>query len=120
MKTILVARDNALARLRLTSLLRGAGYRVIAVASGRQALTAMLLETPDLALVGLGLPELDGLGVVQAMREVPRLRNVPVIALRWLPLPWRRSDTPAGGFSAWLLEPSPRARLLREVRRWIR
>jgi CheY-like chemotaxis protein len=119
MKTILVARDNALARLRLTSLLRGAGYRVIAVATGPQALTAMLVEAPDLALVGITLPEMDSVDLVQAMREDPRLREVPAIALSLLPLARSREGALAAGFSGHLLEPSPRAKLLAEIQRWI-
>lgn len=119
MKTILVARDNALARLRLKTMLRGAGYRVIAVATGRQALTAMLTQRPDLALLDLQMPGLDGAAVVEAMRTDPRLRTVPRIALSGLSRQLDRELALAAGFNGYLHKPVARAKLMAEVRRWI-
>ncbi len=118
-KIILVADDNAMARRRLHTLLRSAGYRVTTVATGQDALAAMLLRTPDLALVDLQMPELDGIGVVHAMRADPELRTVPAIALSAFALPRGREYALAAGFDAYLRKPAPREKLLDEVRRRI-
>jgi two-component system cell cycle response regulator DivK len=118
MKTIVVARENALARARLRTVLRAAGYGVTVAAGGRDALAAMLLQPPDVALVDLQLPDLDGVGVVQAMRADARLWAVPAVALSGVDRARDREYALAAGFNGYLRRPVARARLLAEVRRW--
>ncbi|MGS1033621.1 ATP-binding protein [Burkholderia glumae] len=77
---ILVADDNADMRHYLNSLLGGA-YRVEAVADGARLLDAARRERPDLVLTDVMMPNLDGFAVRGALREDPRLREVPVILL---------------------------------------
>ncbi len=56
-------------------------YRVAEAADGRQALEAMKTEAPDLVVSDVGMPELDGFGLVAAMRADPELDFVPVLLL---------------------------------------
>jgi CheY-like chemotaxis protein len=116
-RTLLIARDNALAKLRLTTIFCGAGYNVVAASTGRDALAAMLLHPPDLALIALRLPALDGVGLIHAMRADPILRSVPALALAMLPLPRNREYALAAGFNGYMLEASPKAKLLARVQR---
>jgi PAS domain S-box-containing protein len=79
--TVLVADDNADMRDYMQRLLRGAGYRVIAVADGQQALKAVRTDLPDLVISDVMMPHIDGLALVSALREDIRTALVPVVLL---------------------------------------
>jgi signal transduction histidine kinase/AraC-like DNA-binding protein len=55
--------------------------RVLSAPNGREALKLLLQEKIDLVLLDLQMPEMDGFGVLQAMREMPRTRDIPVIVV---------------------------------------
>lgn len=77
---IVVADDNADMREYLSHLLRG-HYRVHAVADGAQAMKAIRQLRPALVLTDVMMPELDGFGVLAAVRSDESLRTIPVILL---------------------------------------
>jgi signal transduction histidine kinase/DNA-binding response OmpR family regulator len=77
---VLVADDNADLRAYLGRLL-GASYRVTMVADGERALRAARELRPDLVLSDIMMPNLDGIGLVRALRADPALAGVPVILL---------------------------------------
>ncbi len=56
-------------------------YKVLQAANGLEALRIMAQERPDLVLLDLMMPELDGFGVLEAMRAEPATRNIPVVIL---------------------------------------
>ncbi|HEX6291252.1 MAG TPA: response regulator transcription factor [Herpetosiphonaceae bacterium] len=75
---ILVVEDDPALRVFLADLLDGEGYRPRCVASGTQALQALAEDTPDLVLLDLCLPDLDGYAVSQRIRESAQ-RHVPIL-----------------------------------------
>lgn len=77
---VLVADDNSDLRNFLVSLL-APHYDVLAVADGREALAAVQERKPDLVLSDVMMPNLDGLGLLRALRENPETRTLPVILL---------------------------------------
>jgi signal transduction histidine kinase len=77
---VLIADDNSDLRTFLASLL-APHYEVQAVADGREALAAVRTRKPDLVLSDVMMPNLDGLGLVRALREDPETRTLPVILL---------------------------------------
>ncbi|MDP9430595.1 MAG: ATP-binding protein [Actinomycetota bacterium] len=77
---VLVADDNADMRGYLLRLL-GPHYDVRAVADGRQALDAALTDPPDLVVSDVMMPEMDGMGLLAALRTEPRTARVPVVLL---------------------------------------
>ena len=79
-KTILVAEDNDDARLMLKIFLENLNYKIVEARHGKEAVRAALAVLPDLILMDLQMPELDGLSAVQYIREQSELREVPVIA----------------------------------------
>ena len=78
---VLVADDNADMRDYLGRILKGAGYRVTAVADGAQALDAMRTQVPDLVISDVMMPNIDGLALVSALRADIRTAMVPVVLL---------------------------------------
>ena len=77
---ILLADDNADMRDYVRRLL-AARYRIEAVTNGREALGAIARERPDLVLSDVMMPELDGLGLVAALKADPTTQTIPVILL---------------------------------------
>ena len=77
---ILVVEDHAPLREQIVALLVHAGYRVDEAADGRMALRSLLAEPPDLLLLDLGLPGLDGVSLCEQLRQQAP-QHVPVLML---------------------------------------
>ena len=76
---LLVAEDNRVNRLLLVRSLELLGHHVVAVEDGRKALEALRARRFDLLLLDLGMPEMNGFAVLEAMAADPELREVPVV-----------------------------------------
>ena len=76
---VLIAEDDAANRALLSRLLERAGYRSIAVGDGRDAIRAAAGERPDLVLLDIGLPGMNGLDVCRRLRADPRTIALPII-----------------------------------------
>lgn len=81
MKTVLVVEDEWAIADWLEVLLSERGYHVLAASNGRQALDILHHETPDLVLTDFMMPFVDGAGLVTAMAEDPRTRQIPVVVM---------------------------------------
>ncbi len=79
--TILIAEDSRDGREMLQVLLGLKGYSVVTAADGRRALEVALESLPDLILLDLELPGLDGLSVARDLRRHSNFRSVPIIVL---------------------------------------
>ncbi len=80
-RTILLVEDNTDNRLLMRQLLEMSGYRVVEASTGRQAVEIAESECPDLILMDLSLPEIDGLMATRLIRQLETLCDVPIIAL---------------------------------------
>ena len=78
--TLLVTDDDAEIRKVLRIVLEKSGYLVATAGEGEEALEMMLQERPDLLLLDIMMPRMDGLEVIRRMRESQQLRDTPVIA----------------------------------------
>jgi DNA-binding NarL/FixJ family response regulator len=81
MKKILVIEDEPEMRRNISVLLRYAEFEPIAAENGRKGLELARRENPDLILCDVMMPELDGYGVLQALRLDPTLARIPFIFL---------------------------------------
>lgn len=79
LRRILVVDDSATNLLLLQTFLEGQGYQVETATDGLAALATMQLDPPDLVLLDLTLPLMDGYAVIQHMRQEAQLAAVPVI-----------------------------------------
>lgn len=79
MATVLVIDDSTFQRSKLVGYLTNAGYETIEAASGRAGLRILEEQTPDIVLLDLLMPELDGFGVLEAMKT--NGAQVPIIVL---------------------------------------
>ena len=79
MAQVLLVEDDASIRTALTRALRELGHGVTAVSSGMQALSAAVEQKPDVVLLDLGLPDVDGADVLSMLRSVS---EIPVIVAK--------------------------------------
>ncbi|MDQ3755952.1 MAG: response regulator [Acidobacteriota bacterium] len=79
--TVLVVEDFEDNRFMMRRLLEMSGYRVVEAVNGQEAIEAAQREHPDLILMDLSLPLLDGLSATRRIRAQPNLRQVPIIAV---------------------------------------
>ncbi len=96
MKTVLVVDDDLAIRELLSDALAEAGYRVLAVGSGRRAFEIAKQERPDLVLADLMLPDLSGRELIRRIKGNEDVSSTPVIAMS-AALP---SDAPGAAFLA--------------------
>src|SRR5262245_24321754 len=79
--TILIVDDEPLGRETLAALLHAQGYQLLFACNGQEALTQAATQPPDLVLLDVMMPGMDGFEVCQCLRANPLLREVPVIML---------------------------------------
>jgi two-component system, chemotaxis family, sensor kinase CheA len=79
--TVLLVDDSAFFRDMLSPLIRAAGFRVVAVGSGVEALAAVKSGGVDLVVTDVEMPGMDGFALTQALRSDPHTATLPVIAL---------------------------------------
>jgi len=81
MPRLLLAEDNDFSRDLLTRRLENAGHEVIAVANGKEALLAARQYRPDLILMDLEMPVMDGRAAIRALKTDPHTFRIPVIVV---------------------------------------
>ncbi len=79
--TILYVEDNRENRLLIRRVLTAEGYRVVEAASAQEALDYLDQEVPDLILMDINMPEVDGYTLTKRLKQRPELRRVPIIAM---------------------------------------
>ena len=81
MSTVLVVEDSPAARDVVTKILRREGYDVVSATNGYEALDALRHSTPDVMLLDVMMPEMDGMTVLSHLRDDPEHKDLPVILL---------------------------------------
>jgi two-component system cell cycle response regulator DivK len=81
MSRILLVEDNEMNRDMLSRRLQRKGYSVLIAVDGEQGLATAYSEMPDLILMDISLPFIDGYEVTRRLKANPRTRHIPVIAL---------------------------------------
>src|SRR5437870_10660820 len=78
---ILIAEDSQDGREMMQVLLGSKGYDVLSAENGLEAVEVALTSFPDLILLDLQLPQLDGLAVTRNLRRHPRFKEVPIVVI---------------------------------------
>ena len=81
MASIMIVDDAADAREALGRFLEKAGHAVRCAPNGREALAQVILQTPNVVILDLLMPEMDGPSFLEVVRSYLRLQNLPVILL---------------------------------------
>ena len=103
--TVLVVEDFEDNRFMMRRLLEMSGYRVIEAVNGQEAVEAARRERPDLILMDLSLPLLDGLAATRRIREQDGLGKVPIIAVSAHDTADFHADALAAGCNEYVTKP---------------
>ncbi|MGC2366409.1 MAG: response regulator [Candidatus Sulfotelmatobacter sp.] len=114
---ILVAEDNAGNRELLRELLEARGYTVSEACDGQEALRMIEQSQPELLLLDIGMPILDGFAVIRRIRENPRLAPLPVVAVTAYAMRGDREKILNSGFDGYLSKPLNPSSLAEELDR---
>jgi putative two-component system response regulator len=110
-KTVLIADDQVALRQLLRATLSRIGLRVIEAANGSDALALVQRERPDLVLMDVGMPEMDGLEVCRALKADPGTAEIPVFILTARAQQAEREKGLASGATVYLTKPFKPAEL---------
>jgi CheY-like chemotaxis protein len=105
MSKILIAEDNAVNRELLRELLEMCGHIVAEACDGEEALRMIEQTQPDLLLLDIGMPLLDGFGVMRKIRESPRFASLPVVAVTAYAMQGDREKILSSKFDGYLSKP---------------
>ena len=117
MTKVLIAEDNPVNRELLRELLENRGYEVEEACDGEEALEMVERGRPDVLLLDLGMPKLDGFGVVRKLRENPQLAALPVMAVTAYAMRGDREKVLEAGFDGYLSKPINAVLLAEELER---
>jgi CheY-like chemotaxis protein len=116
-KTILMIEDNEQNRYLATFLLEKDGHRVVHAPNGPAGLDLAVREPFDLILLDIQLPGMDGYDVARALRGIPALNNVPIIAVTSYAMTGDREKALAAGCNHYIEKPINPETFVAEVTR---
>lgn len=116
-RTILVVDDEEDIRTVLGARLEAAGYRVRTASGGLDALDSIRADPPDLVVLDVMLPDIDGLGVCALVKRDRRLNRIPILLLTARSQPRSRLTEVERSADAYMSKPFQTDELLAEIRR---
>lgn len=117
MTVALIVDDSESNRKLERDLLRSAGFETLESATGVEALRLAAEREPDVILMDLRLPDIDGAEVTRRLAADPRTARIPVLAVSALPLQQAADWLEEAGFAGWIEKPIRIERFADDVRR---
>jgi CheY-like chemotaxis protein len=117
MKTVLIAEDNPVNRELLRELLEMRGYAVVEACNGQEAMEELHKAQPDILLLDLNMPVLDGFGTIEKIRKHPAFSTLPVLAVTAYAMRGDREKILSAGFDGYLSKPIDPTVLHQELQR---
>jgi CheY-like chemotaxis protein len=116
---VLFVDDDPATRAGYATHLTGLGYNVQAAATGRDALAFANACTPDVVVLDLGLPDIDGWEVARQLKAAPTTVGIPIVALTGADLTHERIRAMRAGCERYLTKPCEPADLIDAIQRCI-
>ena len=116
MEKVLIVDDNRASRDLIRAILKPVRCNTIEASNGQQALDLLCHERPDLVLLDIDMPGLDGLTVVKRIRQDAAFASLPVVAVTAFAMEGDREKAIAAGFTAYVTKPVRAAILRQQVR----
>lgn len=114
-KTILIVDDSQSMRQLVKMTLTGAGHQILEACDGRDALTKLTGQKINLIISDVNMPNLDGIGLVKAVKARNEYRFTPIIMLTTESEQSKKAEGQAAGARAWIVKPFQPQNLLAAV-----
>jgi CheY-like chemotaxis protein len=118
-RTIMIVEDYDDTRILLRRVLERLGYSVLEASNGQEAVDIADREHPDLILMDLDLPILDGIAATQRIRKQPEMAKVPIVAVTAYPMSYTHVKAFAKGCNEYMAKPIDTTELERLVTRYL-
>jgi two-component system, cell cycle response regulator DivK len=118
-RTILLADDHEDNRFALLTVLAREGYHTLGAANGKEAVELCREHLPDLVLMDLAMPVMDGRTAMRVLKQDPATAHIPVVVLTAMALSVDRDRLMAEGFVELLTKPCMPPHLIQAVRKLI-
>jgi len=115
--SILLVEDNEDNRIIYATALRYAGYEVFEAITGTEGVSQARTHRPDLVLMDISVPELDGWEATAILKADPTTKHIPIIAVTAHALPGDEERSLEAGCDGYLAKPIPPAALIAEIDR---
>ena len=102
---ILIVEDNAYNQKLASDVLRFNGYRVLVADTAESGVPMALEEKPDVVLMDIHLPGMNGIEALAKLRAAPETRDIPVLAFTASVMPQDRREITSAGFDGFLSKP---------------
>ena len=119
MTKILYVEDNADNIYMLTRRLKKKGFDIVVAGDGQEGIDKAIEESPDLILMDLSLPKMDGWTATAKIKEIEVVKDIPVIALSAHAMPEHRDRALKAGCSDYDTKPVDIKRLLEKIGKFI-
>jgi CheY-like chemotaxis protein len=116
---VLIVDDDSDARQIYGLALEHAGFAILTANNGFEAIRLAKLHEPDVILMDIAMPEVDGVTALQSIRTSPLTRAIPIIAVTAIAVSEELPATVVGGFDEIMLKPVPPMQVVEAVRRWV-
>jgi two-component system cell cycle response regulator DivK len=118
-KRILVVEDQPDSRQIIRDMLAGTDYEITEAANGEEALAAIAKQRPDLILMDIQLPIMDGYEATRRIKADPALRSIPIVAVTSHALNGEEQTARAAGCDDYVQEPYSPRQLLAKIRQYM-
>ena len=118
-KRILVVEDTEDNRQIIRDLLSSVGYELIEAADGAEGVALARSQNPDLILMDIQLPQMDGYEATRQIRAISELAQVPIIAVTSYALSGDEAKTRAAGCDGYVAKPFSPRQLLAKIREFL-
>jgi two-component system, cell cycle response regulator DivK len=117
MSTILIVEDNDKNMKLVRDILRHNGYQTLEATTGAEGVRIAIESRPDLVLMDIQLPDIDGIEALRRIRAEPALDRVPVIAVSASVMPDDQQKIVTSGFEAFVTKPINLKHFLETIKR---
>lgn len=119
-RLILIVEDNTKNVKLMRDLLQFHGYRTAEAVTAEEGISIAFREPPDLILMDVRLPGIDGLGALTQLRADPRTSTIPVVAVTASVMPDERDRFSAAGFDGFIAKPIDIREFPKQIRAYFR
>ncbi len=118
MKTILIIEDNDDNMKLISFILEKNGYRTIRAVNGREGIDMAIKESPDLVLLDIQLPDMNGIEVLEIIRHSESNGSLPIVAVTSFAMSGDRQRLLSSGCNGYIEKPINPETIMEEIRRY--